>query len=133
MIGMIVDDSESVSRLIGLMLRRLGHEAEWSDSAWAGLRRIQQQPPIDFALIDWNMPGLSGFDMIRAIRRHPRFRNVRLIIMSTSSQFEQIGQQADDSGADAWLVKPFNQESLEGRLTRLGLTTAQSKSVVVTS
>jgi DNA-binding response OmpR family regulator len=79
---------------------------------------ILQREPVDLVLLDWNLPGISGETLLRALRAHPRTRSIGvLMVTGKCSSAEEI--QALDSGADDHLAKPFDEKVLLARLRSL--------------
>ena len=75
---------------------------------------------IQLVLVDWNMPELSGLDFIRAVRARPEFSAVRLMMVTTETEIEQM-TRALEAGADEYLMKPFTPESVRDKLRLLGM------------
>lgn len=74
---------------------------------------------VDLALIDWNLPGISGETLIRAMREHPKTRSIGILMVTArSSSVDEV--QALDLGADDYLAKPVDEASLLARLRSLG-------------
>ena len=74
--------------------------------------------PVDLAVLDWNLPGISGERLLRAIREHPKTRSIGvLMVTGRDSAADEV--QALDSGADDYLAKPFDDAALLARLRGL--------------
>jgi DNA-binding response OmpR family regulator len=79
---------------------------------------ILQREPVDLVLLDWNLPGISGETLLKALRAHPRTRSIGvLMVTGKCTPAEEI--QALDSGADDHLAKPFDEKVLLARLRSL--------------
>ncbi|MBI2789755.1 MAG: response regulator transcription factor [Elusimicrobia bacterium] len=74
--------------------------------------------PVDLAVLDWNLPGISGERLLRAMREHPKTRSIGvLMVTGRDSDIDEI--QALDAGADDYLSKPFEEAALLARLRSL--------------
>lgn len=107
---LIVDDSASVRKLIELTLRREGYDLVMVDSGLAALAALAQNEP-DLMLLDLMLVALDGFQLCAAIRRHPRFASLP-IIMLTGREGEADRQAGFAAGVNAYLTKPFRPEDL---------------------
>jgi len=74
--------------------------------------------PVDLAVLDWNLPGISGERLLRAIREHPKTRSIG-VLMVTGRDSASDEVQALDFGADDYLAKPFEDATLLARLRSL--------------
>lgn len=99
----IVDDNVDFCRLMGRLVNRLGYEATCLTSGELAMRHFAQQVP-DLIILDLMMPDMDGFDVLQAVRKDPRLRDVPLIIFSALSD-QKLRQQAARLGATDWWVK----------------------------
>jgi len=74
----------------------------------------------DLVLLDWNMPELSGIEVLEWIRARDDFRSIRVVMVTTETEIEQMAR-ALQTGADEYLMKPFTREALQDRLRLIGL------------
>ena len=72
-------------------------------------------------LIDWNMPGLNGLELVQAVRANPAWSEVRLIMITSENDIERV-QKALEAGADEYIMKPFTKDMIQEKLTLLGIT-----------
>jgi two-component system chemotaxis response regulator CheY len=111
---MIVDDMPAMRSILQDMLQTYlpasAFEFEDADSAWESLieGRIE---PVHLILLDVVLPGMSGLDLVRAIRSHPDFQGIRILMITSEGRLDHV-DEALRSGADGYLVKPFQQERL---------------------
>lgn len=117
---LVVEDDPEMRALYARLFDRLWDAGfasvivEDGESALDILRR----EPVDLLLLDWNLPGISGQAVLRAVRAHPKTRAIGvLMVTGRSSPEEEI--QALDSGADDHLPKPFDENVLLARLRSL--------------
>jgi twitching motility two-component system response regulator PilH len=107
---LIVEDTPSEMELISHYLRESGYSVIGATSAKAALNQaIAQQP--DLIITDVVMPGMSGYELCRSLKKHPATEKVPVIICTSK------GQDIDrlwgmKQGADAYLTKPFSREQL---------------------
>lgn len=107
---LIVDDSASVRKLIELTLRREGYTLVMVDSGLAALAALAENEP-DLLLLDLMLVALDGFQLCAAIRKHPRYTDLP-IVMLTGREGEADRQAGFDAGVNAYLTKPFRPEDL---------------------
>lgn len=115
--ALIVDDSKTARHTLGLLLRRIGFEVDMLASAEEALDYLQQDLP-DLIFMDHLMPGMDGFQAVKAIKAEPRTTAIP-IIMYTSREGEVYFGQAHALGAADILNKPVRAADLEAVLTRL--------------
>lgn len=115
-----VDDSKTIRAIVKRTLKAVGFEVEEAEDGLVALAKIKECWPIDLAVVDWNMPNMNGLELVREIRRHPEWADMRVMMATTESETSQM-QLALDSGADEYLMKPFDREALEQKLVLLGL------------
>jgi two-component system, chemotaxis family, chemotaxis protein CheY len=118
--ALIVDDSRFVRGFIRGILEEKGIACQEACDGQDGLAQLRSNRRFDLALIDWNMPVMNGFEMLTALRAEGFF-NLRVMMVTTEAENEFI-IRALDSGADEYLMKPFDEEALTEKLNMLGLT-----------
>ena len=106
---LVVDDDLSISRTLALTLLSLEFESVTADSAREGIA-CAQQGSFDLVLVDMNMPGISGLELVKAVsQRDPQ---LPIIAMSGGSAHHDLEGQALAAGAAAFLLKPFRRQAL---------------------
>ena len=125
--AIVVDDSRAMRMLMGRLLKDIGFEvAEAGDGCQAldSLRErlVPAHPdgPVQLALVDWNMPEMSGIELVEAVRADPAFADLRIVMVTTETEISQV-TKALDAGADEYLMKPFTRDDVVGKLELLGL------------
>jgi len=107
---LVVDDSSGMRRILSATLGRLGFsdvtEAEDAESALAHLH----QRAVDLAIIDWNLPGLSGLDLANVIRSEPATRDVPLLMVTGNGSAADVAR-ALRSGFGGYIIKPFTEDT----------------------
>jgi CheY-like chemotaxis protein len=107
---LVVDDVRSSGKTLALMLEAIGHHANVLDNGAAAVDWIVGNRP-DVVFLDIAMPGMSGFDVAREIRRHEEFRNLHLVAM-TGYSGDVDRRSALASGFDDHLAKPTSLDTL---------------------
>jgi two-component system chemotaxis response regulator CheY len=120
--ALIVDDSRFVRGYLRGLLEVKGIECEEAADGLAGLDRLSNNGPFDFALLDWNMPVMNGLDMLQQLRADG-FNGLKVMMVTTEAESEFI-LRALNAGADEYLMKPFDDEALTEKLAMLGLVEA---------
>jgi two-component system chemotaxis response regulator CheY len=77
---------------------------------------------ITLVLLDWNMPEVSGIEVLEKIRSQSAFSGVRLVMVTTETEIEQMAR-ALEAGADEYIMKPFTREAVEDKLRLIGVLT----------
>ncbi len=111
----LIEDNEMLARGVGNALRDLGHAVDWLADGAEGDTFLATQGG-DLAIVDINLPGMSGVELVRALRRR---RDSMPVIMLTarSETADRVGGL--DAGADDYLVKPFAMAELAARVRAL--------------
>jgi two-component system, chemotaxis family, chemotaxis protein CheY len=127
--ALVVDDSASMRAILKRTLRERGFEvAAAGNGSDALLIMAQQDHDLDVVLIDWNMPGMNGFELLREIRRQPRYDRIKLLMVTTeTSRAEMLHALA--AGADEYITKPFTPDVVYDKLRLAGLPVARAESV----
>jgi CheY-like chemotaxis protein len=112
---LVADDSLTIQALVRSVLENYGMECRIAANGTDALRMIREYQP-HAAVLDVNMPGMDGFDVLAAIRREAI--PVRVILL-TARQTESDIIRGFSLGADDYLIKPFNPMELVARLKRL--------------
>lgn len=118
--ALVIDDSRALRMLISRILRDVGFEVYDAANGVEGLAQLRANPDVGLVLVDWNMPVMDGLQFIQEVRRDPEWAGVRLMMVTTENESEQV-QRAISAGADEYLMKPFTAEVLVAKLTMLGV------------
>jgi two-component system, chemotaxis family, chemotaxis protein CheY len=113
---LLVDDSSTMRRIQKNQIMGLGisdvHEAENGQEAWDKLSALM---PVDLILLDWNMPVMDGFSLLKKVRAEPTFKQVKIIMCTSESEKSRV-VEALKAGANNYIVKPFSPEALKEKL-----------------
>ncbi|MGD7034487.1 chemotaxis response regulator CheY [Methylotuvimicrobium buryatense] len=115
---LIVDDFSTMRRIIKNLLRDLGftNTAEADDGKTA-LPRLKSGG-IDFLVTDWNMPGMSGLDLLKAVRADPDLASLPVLMVTAEAKREQIIMAAQ-AGVNGYIIKPFTAATLKEKIEKI--------------
>ena len=115
---LIVDDFSTMRRIIKNLLRDLGynntHEADDGNTALPMLKNGDYQ----FVVTDWNMPGMQGIDLLKAIRLDDKLKHLPGLMVTAEAKREQIIEAAQ-AGVNGYIVKPFTAATLKEKLDKI--------------
>lgn len=115
---LVVDDFSTMRRIIKNLLKDLGfsniQEADDGNTALPML----QQGDFDFVVTDWNMPGMQGIDLLRAIRTDDSLKHLPVLMVTAEAKKEQIVAAAQ-AGVNGYVVKPFTAATLKEKLEKI--------------
>ena len=112
---LIVDDFSTMRRIIKNLLRDLGfsNTAEADDGNTA--LPMLQAGGYDFLVTDWNMPGMTGIDLLKAVRADDNLASLPVLMVTAEAKREQIVEAAQ-AGVNGYVVKPFTAQKLKEKL-----------------
>jgi two-component system chemotaxis response regulator CheY len=115
---LVVDDFSTMRRIIKNLLRDLGFTniVEADDGATA--LPILQSGRIDFLVTDWNMPVMTGIDLLRAVRADPELRHTPVLMVTAEAKREQIIFAAQ-AGVNGYIIKPFTAAVLKEKIEKI--------------
>lgn len=117
---LIVDDASAIRRIVRGLLTELGfknmREAENGQLAMKELKKRKT----DFVVCDWNMPVMTGLDLVKAIRADDALKST-LVLMVTADDKEENIAEAVQAGVNNYIVKPFKVETLQEKLNKIFL------------
>ena len=115
---LVVDDFSTMRRIVRNLLKELGfanvQEAEDGVDALAKLR----VDTFDFVVSDWNMPNMTGIDLLRAIRADEKLKHLPVLMVTAEAKKENIIMAAQ-AGASGYVVKPFTAATLDEKLKKI--------------
>ena len=118
--ALIIEDSRAMRSIIPEILGDVGFEVAPSVDAEEALEILENDQDFKLALVDWNLPGMSGLDLVIAIRERSGFGEIKLMMVTTETQLGRV-VEALDAGADEYIMKPFDREMLLEKLVLLGI------------
>ena len=111
---LVVDDQEANLRVVGQLLINAGYDIVPAMNGEQALERVRSASP-DLILLDMRMPGLSGFDVLKAFRAEPDIGDIPVIFLTADDDRDQVAK-ALAAGAVDYITKPFVAEELLGRV-----------------
>ncbi len=118
--ALVVDDSRAMRLLIKKQLHQLGFETVEAAHGAEALERLRAQDlPINVALVDWNMPVMSGIELLREIRKDPELAWLPILMVTSESELTAVSD-ALEAGANEYLMKPFTEDGLRDKLELIG-------------
>lgn len=117
---LVVDDFSTMRRIVRNLLVELGfsnpliQEADDGESAIAMLRSL----PFDLVVTDWNMPNMTGIDLLRAIRAEEPLKSLPVLMVTAENNRDQIIAAAQ-AGVNGYIVKPFTAITLKEKLAKI--------------
>ena len=116
---LVVDDSRVIRKVARKIVEDLGFACEEAADGQQALDFCQKTMP-DAVLLDWNMPVMNGLDFLRALRREEEGKRPLVVFCSIENDAEHINE-ALSSGADEFIMKPFDADILESKFAEVGL------------
>jgi two-component system chemotaxis response regulator CheY len=115
---LVVDDFSTMRRIIKNILRGLGFtnivEADDGTTAWETLNKDK----IDFIISDWNMPQMTGIDLLRKVRASEEFADLPFLMVTAEAQQENI-LEAVQAKVSNYIVKPFTPEVMKQKIDKI--------------
>jgi two-component system, chemotaxis family, chemotaxis protein CheY len=115
---LVVDDFSTMRRMVRVVLNELGYanvtEAEDGDSALP----ILKQGGIDFLVTDWNMPGMQGLELLKAVRADPKLAKLPVLLVTAEAKRDQIVEAAQ-AGVSGYVLKPFTAQTLKSKIEKI--------------
>ncbi|MDA8415787.1 MAG: chemotaxis response regulator CheY [Betaproteobacteria bacterium] len=115
---LVVDDFSTMRRIVRNLLKELGFtnivEAEDGVDALSKLKAGD----IQFVVSDWNMPNMTGIELLRAIRKDPALKHLPVLMVTAEAKKENIIEAAQ-AGASGYIVKPFTAATMDEKLKKI--------------
>jgi len=118
--ALIVDDSRATRMILSRTMEESGFEVLTAGNGQEARAVMDREgATVDVVLVDWNMPVMSGLDFVRDLRQRPEFASVRVVMVTTETEIEQM-ERALAAGADEYVMKPFTRDMIEDKLRMIG-------------
>ena len=115
---LVVDDFSTMRRIIKNLLNDLGYaNVQEADDGQTALP-ILQSGGIDFLVTDWNMPGMPGLDLLKAVRSDPKLAKLPVLMLTAEAKREQIIEAAQ-AGVNGYVIKPFTAVTLKEKIDKI--------------
>ena len=120
---LIVDDMNTMRKIIKGMLTKLGcdnlTEADDGIPAWEAIQEAQKQgKPFQFIISDWNMPGMTGLDLLKNFRSKPEFKTTPFLMVTAEAEQANI-VVAVKAGVSNYIIKPFSPDTFKLKLDKV--------------
>jgi len=115
---LVVDDFSTMRRIVKNLLRDLGFtNIQEADDGSTALPMLQGGD-FDFVVTDWNMPGMQGIDLLKAIRADSSLSHIPVLLITAEAKKEQIVMAAQ-AGVNGYIVKPFTAGTLKTKIDKI--------------
>lgn len=115
---LVVDDFSTMRRIIKNLLRDLGlNNVTEADDGQTALPKLKAGD-FDFLITDWNMPGMTGIDLLKAVRADPKLSSLPVLMVTAEAKREQIIEAAQ-AGVNGYIIKPFTAATLKEKLDKI--------------
>ncbi|MDA3806454.1 MAG: chemotaxis response regulator CheY [Thiomicrorhabdus sp.] len=115
---LVVDDFSTMRKIVKNLLKELGFhhfdEADDGATAWP----MVQTGKYDLIVSDWNMPEMTGIDLLRRVRADGNLKDTPFLLITAEAKRSQI-LEATQSGVDGYIVKPFTAATLNGKIHKI--------------
>lgn len=119
--ALLVDDSRAQRAFLRRMLATLGFEVIEAEDGQRGLATLQSAGPFDLALVDWNMPVMTGIDFVRQVKSGGANDALKIVMVTSETGTDRV-TEALEAGAHEYIMKPFSADVLAQKLEMIGIT-----------
>jgi len=118
-----VDDSRTIRTIIRRILIELGYEVCEAANGIEALRVFEaEKDAVKLLLVDWNMPEMNGFELLKQLRQDPGLSWLKIVMVTTETEMDHMAS-ALEAGADEYIMKPFTKDILVEKLEYIGFAT----------
>ena len=115
---LVVDDMATMRRIIRSVLNQLGYQnIDEAEDGKVALQKLKQQK-YDFVITDWNMPNMTGIELVQAIRKDPAIKHLPVLMVTAEGKKENV-IMALKAGVNNYIVKPFTPATLKQKLEQI--------------
>ena len=115
---LVVDDFSTMRRIVRNLLKELGYtNVDEAEDGVVAMQRLKGNN-FQFVITDWNMPNMTGIELLRAVRADPSLKHLPVLMITAEARKENIIEAAK-SGASGYIVKPFTAGTLEEKLGKI--------------
>ncbi len=115
---LVVDDFSTMRRIVKNLLRDLGFTNTFEADDGKTALPMLQTGNFDFLVTDWNMPGMTGIDLLKAVRADPKLVNLPVLMVTAEAKREQIILAAQ-TGVNGYVIKPFTAGTLKEKIEKI--------------
>jgi len=115
---LVVDDFSTMRRIVRNLLKELGFtNVDEAEDGVVALSKLKNGN-FEFVVSDWNMPNMTGIELLQAIRADAQLKNLPVLMVTAEAKKENIIAAAQ-AGANGYVVKPFTAATLEEKLNKI--------------
>ena len=115
---LVVDDFSTMRRIVKNLLNDLGYaNVQEADDGQSALPMLKAGG-FDFLVTDWNMPGMPGLDLLKAVRADPALAKMPVLMLTAEAKREQIIEAAQ-AGVNGYVIKPFTAITLKEKIDKI--------------
>ena len=115
---LVVDDFSTMRRIVRNLLKELGFtNVDEAEDGVAAMQKLRAGS-FDFIVSDWNMPNMTGIELLRAVRGDPALKHLPVLMVTAEARKENIVEAAQ-AGASGYIVKPFTAATLDEKLNKI--------------
>ena len=115
---LVVDDFATMRKIIKNILSQLGFKNIYEADDGTTALEVLKKEKIDLIISDWNMPKMSGLDLLKAVRSDPNLKDIIFIMVTAEAQKDNV-IEAIKHGVNQYIVKPFTPETLKEKLEKV--------------
>lgn len=115
---LLVDDFSTMRRIIKKLLNEIGFKRIIEAEDGSEALRILKAGDIDFLVTDWNMPKMSGMELLEAVRADPKLARLPVLMVTAESKRDQITRAAM-AGVNGYIIKPFSAATLQEKIEKI--------------
>jgi two-component system chemotaxis response regulator CheY len=120
---LVVDDYSTMRRIVKNLLHDLGYANVTEADDGKTALPLLQNGSFDFLITDWNMPGMPGLDLLKAVRADERLKKLPVLMLTAEAKREQIVEAAQ-AGVSGYVIKPFTAVTLKEKIDKILATLA---------
>ena len=123
--ALVIDDSRVMRNMLRRILEGYGFHVTEAVHGADAIKQLQAMPAPDVALVDWNMPEMTGIEFVEQVREDDTYDSMAILMVTTENEAAQM-DRALAAGANEYLMKPFSPEGLKDKLAMLGFYEASA-------
>ena len=115
---LVVDDFATMRRIITNILKQLGYDTILEAEDGAKALQIMETEKVDLVITDWNMPHMSGLDLLMAIRASEDKKHIPVLMVTAEAMQENIVKAAQ-AGVNNYIIKPFDAKTMSEKINKI--------------
>ena len=115
---LVVDDFPTMRRIIKNLLKQLGFQHMLEAEDGLNALNLMKEETFDFVVTDWNMPKMTGIELLRNIRSDDNFKVIPVLMVTAEADKENI-LEAIQAGVNNYIVKPFTADTLKDKIEKI--------------